>query len=80
MMCWTLQVGSGAHGVCGQARGTDTKHNEASTRELIAVVISSAKEMLESGVEGCGGTSVKDWVSLLTTLHLPERDLHLRHG
>ena len=81
MMCWTLQVGSGAHGVCGQARGTDTKHTMTHVlHKLLVVVISSGKEMLESGVESCGGVSVKDWISLLTILHLPERDLHIRHG
>ena len=48
--------------------------------KLLVVVISSGKEMLESGVESCGGVSVKDWISLLTILHLPERDLHIRHG
>ena len=48
--------------------------------ELIVVVISSVKEMLESGVEGCCGTSEKDWNSLLMILHLPERYLRIRHG
>ena len=78
MMCWILQVGNGAHGICDQARGTDTMKQVL--HELIAVVISSVKEMLESGVESCCGTSEKDWKSLLVILHLPERYLRIRHG
>lgn len=44
---------------------TDTKHTMKHVlHELIAIVISSVKEMLGMGLESWRGTSLKDWTSI----------------
>lgn len=60
---------------------TDTKHTMKHVlHELIAIVISSVKEMLGMGLESCRGTSLKDWTSFLKILNLPQGNLCSRQG